>query len=411
MLSKRALIIIVLFSLGCLHALIFGFLEYPTNFLTVGLPDELEKTQTITLYLTAVIVACFSYKASKKIGLKKVLIVGLILYFWGMVLFSSTEFFSKGSLALWAIIHIATFLFGGAFSSVVVALTTYIILELPKHVGIGVTILFAFMNLGAMLSPILLNFFTGWDTGWVLTGIISILIFMGIWCVHAIFEDPPFPSHIEHLRKGTLIWKEMHYRFAFFILAIILYGMIENTFNLWGEQHLLKWISPKLANETIAVFWLFLIIGQLLALLPLQFFRVSRVFYGLVTVMILSLIMMPLQKHLPGFIAFLALGGAGCSACFPILLAMLEMEIKEVATELPEQALTPLLEIGVAMMFGGYILGVGTVGTRVDFSSLKTLTEKQISFNFYIAAGLGVLLFLLTLYLAKSFGKKITSKF
>jgi len=205
MLPTRILTILILFSLGMLHVLIFGFLEYLSNFYITSVSYPIKLSLTCFLYITAVLASCLNYLFAKRFGLKKLLIWGLYSYLFGMIFFYIASFLSKHMMMASIVLHISTILFAIAFALVVVSLTTYIVLEFPKHIGVGITILFAFMNIGAMLSPIFLNIFSGGHYGWALTLLVCLLILIGIWFVKSIFFDPKVPKSIERYRKGTLI--------------------------------------------------------------------------------------------------------------------------------------------------------------------------------------------------------------
>ena len=58
--------------------------------------------------------------------------------------------------------------------------------------------------------------------------------------VYANFLNPIVPKYLVHLRRGTLIWKELHYRMGLFVLAMVFYGIVESAFSIWGSFYLLK---------------------------------------------------------------------------------------------------------------------------------------------------------------------------
>jgi hypothetical protein len=201
----------------------------------------------------------------------------------------------------------------------------------------------------------------------------------------------------------------MHYRLGLFIIAIILYGICENTFNLWGEKLLHYFLSPDLINETISFFWLFMIVGQIIILIPLYFLSARNVFYFLVFLIILALFAFPFQTKYQGFLAMLTLAGSACAACFPILLAMMEEEIKEAKGEDEYHIkVLPFMEIGISWMMIGYIIGTGYITLKVEAvekPSIETITN-----NFFIAIICAIVMFVIAYFLSSTFQLKLKRK-
>jgi MFS family permease len=402
----RMLVIIGLFSIGCLHAVIFGFLQYPENFLTRTISSFFQKILLFSLYFTAIFVACISQFISRKWGLKRPFIYGLWAYLFGVIIFYFAHTFVRNIYLSDTLLILGMILLGFAFSAVFVALTTYITLEFLEHTAMGITILFAFMNLGAMLSPMLLNVFNSWNIGWLFALILCVLMLISIRFVKVNFFDPKFPKHLQHLRKSSILWKEMHLRLGFYVLAIIFYGLVENTFNLFGEQYLSFYLTKTQAYTITSIFWLFLIIGQIFVLIGLYFTTPKKVFLTLVGLIILSFILLPQQKFFSGSAIILALAGIGCSACFPIILAILEVELKDIFKSEKHKSLLPYLEISTALMIAGYIAGTGFIAFLIEFFSKITLKLSVVSL--YSGVFYCLIFASITLFLMFSFKKKLS---
>ena len=357
LLSERLITTLGLFTIGSLHAMIFAVFQIPENFLLDRNSPELAFYCKIVLYSFAIGASLSHQLLCRKIGLRKTLYVGLLCNLLGLATLMLNKL-SGGSLFL---IFLDMIFFGIALTSVINALVTYIILEFPKKIGTGITAFFACLNGGVLLAPFLLNVFLHRET--LFYFLLMGLILLSLWYVHVTFFEPPFPAHLAHLRQGTLIWKELHYRLGLFVTAIVCYGLTETTFNLWGFIQIDNVLGTLIANETIPIFWLFLIIGQILLLIPLYFFPAKRIFYLLILTVFAAGIYFSHQTHLAGFISGLALAGFGCSAVFPILLSMMEKEILSFAE--PSQLL-PFIETVVSVMLAGYFFGVGIIDLWVQ---------------------------------------------
>lgn len=408
--SFRYLMILSLFFISGLHAVAFGIVQYPSNFLTSNIPENFHLGLLAILYGSVIVTAILSQILTRSLGLKRVLMLGLFLYFLGLLLFFIPQWILGDFLFTYTFLSLGMLFLGIAFSTVFIGLVTYLILEVPRHLGTAVIILFAFMNLGAMLSSIFLNIFSSGRSESGFLGVMEGLILLSILFIYKYFFNPVFPQHLLHLRKGTRLWKEMHYRLLLYIAVIILYGFCENTFNLWGGKFMGFFLEERLVNNAISVFWLFMIVGQILMLIPLYFVSARNVFYFLVFLIILALFSFPFQTNLGGFIAMLVLGGTACSACFPILLAMMEEEIKEMRGSVDSRLkILPYLEMAIAWMIIGYIIGTGTITFRVEMKS--DITEAVATHNFFGAIVYAVLMLLITYYLSLTFHKKSKQKF
>lgn len=379
MLSKRFTLTLGLFLISTLHTMIFAIFQVPENFLMGHEGQALKISCKVVLYAIAIAVSLSNQFICRKIGLRNLLYGGLLCNLFGIIFVLLNQFLgAKGVVAL---IYLDMVFFGLAITSVINALVTYIIIEYPKKVGVAIVALFAFLNLGASLAPIALGIFQRLHIASLFFPFLLIFLLISLWFVHTHFFDPPFPAHLAHLRKGTLIWKELHYRLALYVIAIIAYGLTETTFSLWGYVQIKDLLGVAKADEAIPLFWLSLIIGQILLLLPLYFFSAKRIFYLLVLLIMGAGYYCSLQTGTLRLILGLVAAGFGCSAVFPILLSMME---KEILSFVHGGRLLFYIEMIVSLMLAGYFFGVGTIDIWVQkFGEHPTF---PIPFHFLLAA-------------------------
>ncbi len=350
-----------LFLIGTLHAMIFAFFQLPENFLLGRDSTDLAMICKSILYAFAIGASLFHQILGRKVGLRKALYFGLLCNLLGISTLMVNQFLETRGLVF--LIFLDMVVFGIALTSVINSLVTYIILEFPKRVGFGVVALFAFLNLGNMLAPLLSNGFRALNLSSLINPFLIALLLFSLWFVYVYFFDPSVPPHLAHLRKGTLIWKELHYRLGLFVLAIVAYGLAETTFYLWGFIQIKDMLGIVRADEIVPFFWLFLVIGQIILLLPLYFFPPTRIFYVLILMIIGAAFYFPLQTKGTGFVTALIVAGVGCSAVFPILLSMMEKEMLPFARG---SHLLHYIEVGISVMIAGYILGVGIIDLWVE---------------------------------------------
>lgn len=358
---KKIFLTLCLYLIGGLHTMIFAIFQIPENFLLGHTSPDLAFKCKIVLYAFAIGTSLAHQSLCRQIGLRKTLYLGLLFNIFGLFILMVNQLIGEeGGMFL---IFSDMIFFGIALTSVINSLITYIILEFPKKVGAGIAALFAVFNGGVMLAPILLNSVSMGSQSELIYPFLICLLFLSLWFVHVFFFSPTFPSHLDHLRKGSLIWKELHYRLGLFVISIIAYGLIETTFSLWGFIEIKNVLGMSIANNTISIFWLFMIIGQVLLLIPLYFFPARSLFYLLILMVIGAAIYFPLQNQLSGFVIGLSLAGFGCATIFPILLSMMEREMLLFAIG---NRLLPFIETAVSVMLAGYFLGVGTIDLLVQ---------------------------------------------
>ena len=358
LIPHRFLLTIGLFLIGSLHTMIFAIFQIPGNFLIGEQNPELAFYCKIILYVCAISVSFSHQLLCKKIGLRKTLYVGLLFN-----LFGTFALWLNHTLHSNAIIILDMIFFGLALTSVINPLITYLVLEFPKRIKPAITALFAFFNVGVMLAPLMIDVFKDVLSGLAVYPALIALLVLGILFIHFFFFDPPYPAHLEHLRKGSIIWKELHYRLGLFVVAIIAYAMTETTFNLIGFIEIKNVLGDAVANETISFFWLFMVVGQIFLLFPLYYLPANRVFFFLILLIITAQILLPYQTHVGGFIAALAIAGFGCSAIFPVLLSLMEKEIVPFAKGSHS---LPYIETSTSVMMAGYFIGVGMIDLWVE---------------------------------------------
>lgn len=367
-----------LFLIGALHTMIFAIFQVPENFLLGRDSGLLAFICKVILYVSAIVISFCHQWFCRLFGLRRTLYLGLIFNVLGistMVLDQNLS--EQGWLPL---ILLNMVFFGAALTSVINALVTYVILEYPKKVGVGIVALFAFFNIGAMMAPLWLNVFRGLGIERILYPFLLLLLGVSIWYVHANFFDPAKSGHLVHLKKGSMIWRELHYRLGLFLIAIIAYGMTETTFSLWGFIQIQQFLGETVANDIVPFFWLFTVIGQILLLIPLYFLPPMRVFYVLIFVIMGACFYFPLQTKAGGFIVSYMMGGIGCSAIFPILLSLME---KEMIPYAQGSRLLHYIEVGISVMLAGYFIGVGTIDLWVQ--RIGTPHEFPVSTHFHMA--------------------------
>jgi len=359
-LTPRYFILLVLFMINLVHIMISIFFQIPGNFLNLTFEGNIFWMNTG--YFGLALITCFCYPMIvRRLSLKTTLLVGLIFDMIGL----SSIWLSVAVGGNLPLVLISTLTMGMALLTVVNCIITYLVIEFPQKLGIAIMSLFAFGSVGDMLANLFFNAFnaTRYNDGFFVLAMILLVVL--IYFIATRFFDPPFPKHLEHLRRGTLIWKEFHYRIAFFMIATIGYGLVESVFTIWGEVYLLQYLTKALAVNTVSIFWFSMVIGQVLLLIPLYFIPARKIFPLLVIALIATIYFVERQTGLTGITICFAIAGFTCAAMLPIIMSSMEKELITASSLAHQHSFLPYVEIGTALLLGGYFLGVGLMDLYV----------------------------------------------
>ncbi len=410
LLSDRLFVVLSLFIIGgSLHYIIFRFVQIPDL-----LPENL-KVLSYQIKISLIVLLIFSellgtvinQTLARFIGLKKVLIIGFLCNFFGLLCLLSIHLDLGSYNFLLTLIFIKTFLMGFGLTTVLVAVLSYIVYELPDKIGSSVLVYFGFGNIGGfVIFPFFYNICAAHNLWILCTSILIFIAFLSIIFIELTFFEPHFPKHLLHFRKGTLIWKELHYRLILFLIAGVLFSIMENAFSTGGFVHLSLYFDSYLSNKLISIFWTFVIISQFLLSFLILFIDFRHVFYFLVIIILLALWLFPYQTTLPGLIFVFALGGIGCSGSFAIMLSGLEKELIYISKRYHHLAFLPTIECTVALMLGAYFLGEGLINLKIEL--MEKISDEDISKHFKIVVFLGVIMLTIIsfLFFTTSFAHK-----
>ena len=340
-----------------LHALLFGAVQNSETLVSTQAGEHWAVLKLI-LYSVGVGVSFMHPWLTNRLGLRRVLTLGLLFDAMGFLCFLIYHFWYYPSLS-YLFTYLGAIFFGAGALSVLNCLIIYIIWDYPKNTILGITALIAFANIGFFFDIILgsiIDLFH-YQTELFLF-LIALLLFFNA-TASIIYDDPPYPHEAKKLRSGTLLWKEMHYRLFLFLLAIILYALTESTFSFWGETLL----ESKAINFVIPIanFWIGMIVGQFFLLIPLAYGNPYKILFGKVAMIILALLVLPFEDHTSPLSFSFLLGGLGCAGIFPILLALLEVELIQVSLVSGYYDYLPLIDTGISVMTAGYLFGIAII--------------------------------------------------
>lgn len=405
--AKKPVMITCLFVISILHGLIFATAQEVTLFLSQSMDAALDGHRgilSLSLYFSGVAVPLLNQRWCRLWGIKRVFISGLCANFVGMGFFLLTNFFTAASFFSYFLIVLGMLSLGAAISSVATILATYVVVQFPKIVALGLILFYSALNFGFQLSHPLFTYFSeaGIESAYLVG--LALLMVAFVVIIRLYFVAPKIPGHLDEFRKGTQIWKELHYRFGLFIIAMVFYGMIENTFTAFGHRYLEGFISIGVANSTLFFFWLALNLGQITIGIPAFWILPSKVLKILPLFIITALALIPFQTEASDFLMAFTIGGLGCSAIFPLLIAMIALDVKSLVQRDAYESMIPYMEAGCGYMVASYTLGLGIIALQAEL--IDRFAPNVLVINFQVGIAYAVALIVLVYYLARTSPQK-----
>jgi hypothetical protein len=374
-----------LFFICSIQIMIFGFTQL---FDPLMGPDTLSNIIPLNVFFYSVMIVTSILHPfiMRSFSLKFALLAGLLSDLFAVSLWMINESVG-GSQSL----SFLSFFFAGiAIISVINCLITYLVVEFPKSLGFAMIGLFLFANIGMSIQ---ITLFSIWkERSFYLTFCILFITFLllAVGFVYTQFFNPVVPKHLVHLRRGSLIWKEFHYRMALFIFAMLFYGIVETVYGSWGGVYLRNFMNEKETNCAIIYFWVAMVVGQLALLAPIYYYSARKIFsllllYGIVVTFFLE---QQTEAHrlIFGYIA----AGFGCSIIFPTLLAFFEKEVMHTCAFSKIESPIAFIETGISLMVGAYITGVGIVTLWVSKLGTEPTLFTSIVFHKVILLLVGI---------------------
>ena len=374
-----------LFFICSIQMMIFGFVQMFDPL--VG-PETLSKVIPLNIFFYSVmlITSVLHPYIMRSFTLKFALLAGLVCDLVAVSIWLVNESMG-GSVSL---MFVSFFFVGVANVSVVNCLITYLVVEFPKSLGFAMIGLFLFANIGMAVQATLFSIWTE-RSFYPTFCIISItLLFLSVGFVYTQFFNPIVPKHLVHLRRGSLIWKEFHYRMALFIVAMLFYGMIETVYSSWGNIYLLNFINEKETNFAVTYFWIAMVFGQLALLAPIYYYSARKVFSLLLLYGIGVSFFLERQTEVHHLMYGYVAAGFGCSIIFPMLLAFFEKEVMKNCALSKIESPIAFIETGISLMLGGYLTGVGIVSLCIYRLGTEPAAFTSVAFHKVILFLLGI---------------------
>jgi MFS family permease len=295
----------------------------------------------------------------KRLGTKRIYMMGLFANLLAMTLLVVSRFVMKEHSLAYAILLVATACMGIGFGFTVPAVNTFAAAFFPKKVDRAVLVLNALLGLGTALAPVFIALFVGLGIWWGLPVLVGALILgLLLFSVTQTLNEGA-TTHTAHAHKGK---NKLPARFWIFAAFALLYGVCETMNGNWAVPYMTKHFgaSAAIASLALAIFWSMVTAGRILFAAIEKWFPekiVCRVLPFVVAAAFVATACVPKTNLLLGVLTF-ALAGLGCSALLPLTISFGQKELTTIAAS-AAGGLIAFYQIG----YGIAAFGVGPLQT------------------------------------------------
>jgi MFS family permease len=295
----------------------------------------------------------------KRVGTKRIYMLGLFANLLAMSLLVASRFVMKDHSLAYGILLAATACMGVGFGFTVPAVNTFAAAFFPKKVDRAVLVLNALLGLGTALAPVFIALFVGLGIWWGLPVLVGVLILgLLLFSVTQTLNEGA-TARAAHAPKGK---NKFPARFWIFAAFALLYGVCETMNGNWAVPYLTKHCgaSAFMASLALAIFWSMVTAGRILFAAIEKWFperMVCRVLPFVIAVAFIATACVPKTSPFFGILTF-ALAGLGCSALLPLTISFGQKELMTIAAS-AAGGLIAFYQIG----YGIAAFGVGPLQT------------------------------------------------
>lgn len=183
--------------------------------------------------IMAIIASLSASKLAKKIGMKNVLLFGILGLIISCSMLTASHWAEANTGLAFVIILIATGFLGIGFGLALTALNPFAYQLFSGKETSALTALHFFLGIGTATSPLLISYFTGLEIWWgasLVTAIILTLVFIFTWTLPLNLVD----EEKEDVASVSTVKITIPKRLWWYIVAVFFYGACEATFGSWG---------------------------------------------------------------------------------------------------------------------------------------------------------------------------------
>jgi fucose permease len=286
--------------------------------------------------LTAVGASLLGAGLNRRLGTRRIYLLGLGADLLSMVLLVVSRFVAGTHALAYGILLAATAALGLGFGLTVPALNTLAAAFFPRKVDSAVLVLNALLGLGTALAPIFVALFVGLGMWWGLPVLVAALI-AGL--LGSSLRLPLEEGVAVAAAHGQPAKVSLPARFWVYAAFALLYGIVETMNGTWATLYMTRDLGATTAFASLAltVFWGTVTAGRVLFAAIEKWFPARFTYRCLPVVSALALAVTAyLPRADPSLgILFFALAGLGCSALLPLTISFGHQEMTTIAASVP----------------------------------------------------------------------------
>jgi MFS family permease len=350
-----------------------------------GLTSTAYGAMFIPQAVTAVASALVGAGWARRVGTRRVYLIGLAANLLAMTLLVVSSLFTSNEPVAYALLLLATTSLGIGFGFTVPALNTFTAAFNPAKVDSSVLVLNALLGLGTALAPVFVAVFVGLGFWWGLPVLTAVLL-VGLLVVST---PLPLQTGARAPERGSTPTPRTGIPTRFWLYAVfaLAYGVCETMNGNWASLDMKQLgASTTMASLALTAFWASVTLGRVLfAAIQLRF-PTRRTYHLLPFVLagaFVAIAALPSGEPGLGVLAF-ALAGLGCSALLPLTISFGQEELVVMSASVAG-GLIACYQVG----YGLAAFGAGPLqASGIDLSDLFAATA-------IIAVAMGLLAFVI----------------
>ncbi|HEY2332161.1 MAG TPA: MFS transporter [Acidimicrobiales bacterium] len=293
-----------------------------------GLSSTAYGTMFVPQAVTAVASALLGATWARRVGTRRVYLVGLMANLAAMALLVASVPLQSHQSAAYVLLLLATASLGVGFGFTVPALNTFTAAFNPSRVDSSILVLNALLGLGTALAPVFVAVFVGLGFWWGLPVLAGCLV-VGLLVVSSRLPlETGEPSRVTVADRP--VGGGLPVRFWIYAGFALLYGICETMNGNWASIDMKQLgASTTEASLALTTFWASVTLGRVLFAAIQQRFATRHTYHLLPFVLAVAFVgisLLPTGKPALGILAF-GLAGIGCSALLPLTISFGQEEL------------------------------------------------------------------------------------
>lgn len=341
----------------------------------------------LPMVVAAILASTLGGPLARRRGLKPVLLAGLGADLLSMLLLAASQLAVGEPGLAYAMLLLAMTALGLGFGATLTALNALAMGYFPQRPERALTALHALLGTGTALAPLLTALVSGLGAWWALAAALAAVL--GLLLAGATVSAlVPAGAGVTSSTGEPVALAGAIRLLGLFVVAGILYGIIETVFANWAVIYLREdaGVSVRAAGYALTAFWALVTAGRLLLALAGGWLAPTRVYVALPGLMILAFLGVAAADGAAAGIAAFALAGLACSAFLPLSIGFAQACHRD------------LTELVSGVMMAAYLLGFG-IGSY-GLGPLREAAGIPLATLYRASAALAILLMGIALVLA-----------